>query len=477
MSPNAEVTPEPPHSILEKVDFGRYDAELDDKLLDYFVEIGTASSAATGKNLVIGRKGSGKTALFRHLASTLPARVVELDLENYVFQAHKGLKETGIPEAFVYMASWRFAIAVSMFLHIRKDLSWRKRRKGLRILKKIGLGPNAGPLAAIFGWLRRVRRVDLPSVIGIASLGGMELGEVTEAAFDTTTADYLSDLEEILFESAKTRAITALVDRLDDAWDGTDESLKLIGGAVRAARHFANHMKQDGPAPVIVFLRTDLWERIQFNDRNKTSQDTIYLDWIRDDLARVVDLRIHKTAGVPEGEGWATVFTTSEMRQRASAQNHMLKRALGRPRDIVAFVTLARESAIAAHHKIIESQDIYDAETRYSKHVLDELRDEISSHVRDMDAVINTLKALGKRTFLLTTWEAVAAKNGMDSAESQLVIDQLFEASAVGVFRAGGSKGGSSTVYRYQDRFLKASETGAMQVHLGLVKELGLTDA
>jgi hypothetical protein len=286
----------------------------------------------------------------------------------------------------------------------------------------------------------------------------------------------LEERNESQADSA-TQPITALIDRLDDAWNGTDESLRLIAGAVRAARQYASKFPQTGPAAAIVFLRTDLWERIEFNDKNKTSQDIIYLDWTDQELARVIDYRIHKTAGIAEGEGWAEVFTRDEMRQRAAAQKHMLKRVLGRPRDIVAFASLAKETAVSQGHQIIEKQDIYDAETMYSKHLVDELRDEIGKHVPNVNSVINALKALGRRTFTLTAWEEAATKNGIQAKDQDLVLNQLFEASAVGVHRAGGSQGGSSTVYRYQDRFLKATETGALQVHLGLTKELGLTDA
>lgn len=123
---------------------------------------------------------------------------------------------------------------------------------------------------------------------------------------------------------------------------------------------------------MVLFLRTDLWEKLSFNDRNKMSQDIIYLDWSADELSGVIDRRIASSAGVPEGRGWETVFTTAEMRNRASARTYMLKRTLGRPRDIVAFAGFALKEAQSSGHDRIEGDDIYAAERRYSKHVLDE---------------------------------------------------------------------------------------------------------
>ena len=78
-------------------------------------------------------------------------------------------------------------------------------------------------------------------------------------------------------------------------------------------------MKLNGraPAPVLTFLRTDLWDRISFNDRNKMGQDIIYLDWTPETLTEVIALRVVSSLGVPKQDAWTTAFTTDEMRQRA----------------------------------------------------------------------------------------------------------------------------------------------------------------
>lgn len=464
-------------SLLQLVDFGRYDAERDENIADYFVRTGTAESVTKGKSLVIGRKGSGKTALFRHVAATHSGDVIELDLEQYVFKANQLLKEGGVPEALAYASSWRLTIAAATYVQIRSKLRFRDRWRGDRILRRLGRGANKPSVGAILDWLRRVRRVELPSIPGFANLGAMELADTTRGVLDHETSRLLSDLEELIFAYADTNSLVVLIDRLDDAWDGSLDSLRLIGGAVRAARHYSNRLaKPNTIAPVIVFLRTDLWDAIEFNDKNKASQDVIFLDWTEPELSSVIDERIRASTGLSSGEGWKAIFTQEEMRQRASSQRYMLKRTLGRPRDIIAFAAFAQERALTNGHTRVESQDIYEAEIRFSKHLLDELRDEIGHHVADMTSVINAIKALRRRTFTLSDWERVSELNGIAPEAAQTVLDLLFEASAVGVHRTGGSRGGSSTVYRYQDRFLKATDTGSLQVHLGLVKELALTD-
>jgi ATPase subunit of ABC transporter with duplicated ATPase domains len=51
---------------IKSVDFGRIDAEAEQNLGGYFVDTGVLAKLTNGsKYLVIGRKGSGKTALFK----------------------------------------------------------------------------------------------------------------------------------------------------------------------------------------------------------------------------------------------------------------------------------------------------------------------------------------------------------------------------------------------------------------------------
>jgi len=205
----------------------------------------------------------------------------------------------------------------------------------------------------------------MPEVVGVFSGGGFEVADPAEGNLSAEATRAIHELEDVLVEARQKIPFTVMIDRLDDAWDGSEESLNMIAGAVRATREAALTLDGPPPAPVVTFLRTDLWDRISFNDRNKMSQDILFLDWSTDELADVVALRIARSLETRQEEAWATAFTTEEMRQRASARTYMTKRALGRPRDIVAFAIFAREEAQRSGNDVIEASDIYDAEQRF----------------------------------------------------------------------------------------------------------------
>lgn len=305
---------------LARIDFGRLDAESDPRLLDYFLVTGTVKKAEQGAKLVIGRKGSGKTALFTHLKHNLPTVTIDLDLLDYVFEMHKGLTEAGLTAERAYVASWKLLIYAAVFGGLRSEMEASLRTRGDKALEALGLGENAGMFRPIASWLKRVRRVDLPTVMGSGG-GGVKLGDKQSNILTGDTIRWLDELEAVLKAEVELSPVTVLIDRLDDAWDGDQESLDLIGGAIRATRDIAIAWGQPSPAPVITFLRTDLWEKLSFNDKNKMSQDIIYLDWTPEQLAEVVDLRVHNSLATPLGSGWERAFTTDEMRQRAGARD------------------------------------------------------------------------------------------------------------------------------------------------------------
>ncbi|MEA5153618.1 MAG: hypothetical protein VB059_02335 [Raineyella sp.] len=223
-------------------------------------------------------------------------------------------------------------------------------------------------------------------------------------------------------------------------------------------------------------MRTDIWQQVSFNDRNKMSQDIGYLLWADEQLVTVIEARIKSSSG-DESADWYSVFFDGEMRQRARSSTYILKRTMGRPRDIFAYASFALEEAKRAGHESVLAEDIYASESRFSRHVLDELTDEIAPSVSDFASVLATLKALNRRSFGWSDWFEKAGAQGLDESEARQALEQLFEASVVGVLEVGGGGGGSRSRYRYQDNYLQPREDALMQVHLAVTKELGLKDS
>ena len=88
--------------------FGDIAAE-GDAVLEYFLTTDAGDRIQSGNSLlVLGRKGSGKTALVRHFTETnRKDHGKPLSLRNYPWGSHEQLIDKGASETEAYVASWR----------------------------------------------------------------------------------------------------------------------------------------------------------------------------------------------------------------------------------------------------------------------------------------------------------------------------------------------------------------------------------
>lgn len=110
---------------IKQVDFGHIAAEEEASSLQrYFIETEEYESVRSDsrKILVIGRKGSGKSAIYvalRELGEKNKNTVVEaLSLQNYPWQIHKRVRDAGVPNEQSYINSWKYIIWILLAKNI-----------------------------------------------------------------------------------------------------------------------------------------------------------------------------------------------------------------------------------------------------------------------------------------------------------------------------------------------------------------------
>ena len=465
---------------IERVNFGRIDAESEVNLADYFVDTGVIDRLRIGrKQYVFGRKGSGKTAIFRTLTNgRLGREVISLDLQDYPWEAHKRIVEDGVSPEASYVTSWKFSFLVAacrLWAEEKTELGDNARK----FLERIYGRENPAYFEVLFDKLKRLRKIKLPEVDGVGSLGGFELDEAQSGReLARSLGQWVRELERLVAINAKARPFTIIIDRLDDGWDATDASKNLIIGVLKAARDLNHALMSVVPVAVTVFLRSDIFDELQFNDKNKISADIEHLDWTEAKLIEIMERRISASLGIPQAGAWEGVFSEKEMRQRSGVKSYILRRTMLRPRDIIAFCLNCQEVAVEQRHNIVETTDVYDAEKRYSRHVYNELDDEMHRQVPYARSALQFIRDVGKTRFTLASWiEAVRRRNAAASdGEAIAMLKTLFDYSIVGVERRGGAAGGTNFQFVYNDRLLEPNFDGEMIVHPSLVKELGLTE-
>lgn len=494
------------------LNFGRNDAENDQDLMNYFYESGKAHEILkNGKYLVIGRKGAGKTALLKRVASEESVQTVKAELGKYKFSLHQKLEEIGVPKNKAYEQSWKLFFYLAAYTKHVDHNAKHSSRKINKIISNTLKSGNGDSVREIFKWIGKigfkaaVETIGVPIEIAVNATGN----SAQQNKLGTETTSLIEMLEAYFNEEVQKEndIPVVLLDRLDEFMNDDDEkfALNLITSCVCAAREINLNLRESNPRAehplAVVFLRTDIWDRLKFNDKNKLKQDTIDLEWDEGQLFDLIARRIEAT-GVDSNDGvhhhatddlWYSVFENEELQHRSKPKNYLMHRSFGRPRDLIVFAGYileqhkqrVGEDNVSGNQRLMNRDDIYEGEKGYSRHLVNELDDEFGPYYKDWKKVWQIVREVGTRNFKWEDWFKKAEKLlGTTKDDQQLAekyLDDLFKASAVGVFSKGGNartgrKSGSQTVYFYQDPYTRPDRDRTLQFNPGLMKGLGIKD-
>jgi hypothetical protein len=245
---------------------------------------------------------------------------------------------------------------------------------------------------------------------------------------------------------------------------------------LKAARDLNLQLQVAGrPPAVLVFLRTDIFNELRFNDKNKMTADIEFLEWPDERLLDVAAARIALSLGVKREAAWDLVFSTEPMRQGARISSYILKRTMGRPRDVIAFCLACQD---VAKNDVVHTQEVYEAEAQYSRHIYDELDDEMHKQIPGSRRLLQALRSVGKMRFDLAAWhdsmKGIEIGATIEDARQRLKV--LFDYSIVGVPRRGGVQRGTRFQFNYNDRLVEPDFDSEVTVHPALKKHLQLVE-
>jgi len=441
---------------LKGLRIGEYIAENEEEELEnYFIETSPFLDAIEGRHtLVVGRKGSGKTANLYAIASRLredkrnlvcivkPASY-ELESVLRLLRTYRERDEKG----YLVESLWKFLLYTEIARATVDDLEARGYPFGVgtpearlvELLKRRG-----GELGQEFA-VRLERTVQ--SLFEITSEESVE--KFRRAVAEKLHGGVLQDLRKVLGEVlAGRQRVAVLVDNLDKAWDKRNDLECLADfllGLLRVTRdirqEFAKSDRWREPVPVTltIFLRADIFGQLMRVARERDKISYTRLRW--DDpemLLRVVDERLVASRGGERSPKriWADMFCESI--KGVSIQDYLIQHVLPRPRDIVFFVGAAIATAVNRGHGRVEERDILDAEKEYSQFVFDSIQVENGISLPELEAVL--YEFAGQRAILNESdVRAVIASAGISSDRHESVIGYLCALSFLGVETGAGS--------------------------------------
>ncbi|HTB52288.1 MAG TPA: hypothetical protein VK718_05885 [Ferruginibacter sp.] len=505
-------------NILDWINVGKVSAERDDLLIKYFYDNGVLKGIIDSPSsfLILGRKGAGKTAVFKYLTEnredfiTKNDILIPLSFEDYNWNIHSLLVNSDKAESLAYKQSWKFVIIIESVKAIRIWYQQNNKpvpteiEKANKLLEKLFDSPIPSIYQIIGKKLLSLSSFKLPKA-------GLDLENGTFDSFDVGGGEISFDqvkssqsLQQVLSENIENlidsleKSLDTLkdsnlrvficFDRVDEAWDEVSyiSSKRVIAGLISACDSLTTQYK--GLIRPVVFLREDIFEVLSINDANKLREDCgQLLHWNKTTIQKMILARVNyfaKVKSVASSSELEAIFDKKEMRQRAKPLNYILKRTMMRPRDLISFLgrildamrekmndPFSEEKVI---FDVIESESIYSAEPGYSEWLKQEILDEWSVQNPAIVDLLNSIQNNSSTNFSFEELEG-ELKKVKPNITSTEVLDNLrflFDNSIIG-FKIGESKEWRFKCFYPSQGFISSSE---YRIHEGLVRALNLKE-
>jgi hypothetical protein len=475
--------------ILRDLDIGDVAAENEiEGLRSYFIETGQFVQARQGHaRLVIGRKGSGKTALFyevRH-AERRGRQTLILDLrpEGHQFTRLRdfvearmtaGLREHTLVAFWTYLLLTELARAAldADEIAAQRDPVLRPAYERLRESYVRHDPGQTSDFAQRL--LRHIDRV----------VKELERVPVEHLPDRMTELVYSGDVQELTKEVTSylsmREKVWLLIDNLDKGWPirgSTEADILIIRALLDATRKLQQSLEPRGlDFRCLVFLRSDIFEHLQRLTPDKGKDTPIILNWDDPAVFELMVLRRIETSTELAGDFrdlWTQVCAPLVHGEDSFA--YILRRTLMRPRDVLRFIRAALDVAINRGHNRIDDDDLSTAEHSYSQDLLLETAFEIADTRPEYGDVVLGFEASGKR---LTIEEATshAIYGGVAESDAPTAIQVLISYGFLGVVPANSEEVLYSFAVRNDRRLFLPLERGdcLLAIHPAFRSALGV---
>ena len=372
-------------SLLQNVSLGDPMAENEfQNLTSYYVQTDEFNRALRGEvNMVVGRKGTGKTALFFQVRDRVrkDKRNIVIDLKPEGYQLIK-LKENVLDllsegaKGHLITAFWEYLLLMEI---CRKVLEKDKNRPWFddemnADYSKLDRIYKQTPVALEGDFSERLLMLSQRIIDEYAEKYGKEKNvritadEITNLLHATSIADlrmavsiYLEYKEQVL----------VLFDNLDKGWSykgiGTGDIL-ILRCLIDASRKVQKDMRRNGiKFSSIVFVRNDIYQLLMDSSPDFGKETRASLDWSDSDLLReVLRRRLAQSfdKDISFQQVWGLICASHYNGEETS--QYLIDRSLMRPRNLLKLVSYCKGFAVNLDHERIEQEDITKGLRSYS---------------------------------------------------------------------------------------------------------------
>lgn len=378
-------------------------AEKDDCLIQCFHDSGFISEVIENDySLVVGRKGTGKTAL---------ARFIESEHRNKDLLSSTRVSITSFSEERVNTSnpSVREKILVFILLQAAKDLY----DKGFLISNSTGYWSEVFKetnitSATTYESFHTVSKhndfgAGIPKIFG-GTLQETRERTVVQISSESIFNSIIDSLDEIGGQTSFLYFVDDLSDYLDDSnKESLVQDIEIIKDVLLRLDTYNTHSKRHQRGlRFVACVRDDLFDHMRGSNINKLRTNTLYLSWNEESFAGLLIRRLPHFSGnleqalrspissmktlFPDNLFDAKLAEFDTKRYGTNFYAYMVAISFNRPRDFLAFCYAMRDRLSLKNPITVENIDA--AETEYSDYFKNEIQDELylASQLLDFDS-------------------------------------------------------------------------------------------
>lgn len=475
-----------PSKLLTEVSSWKLEAKFEDNER-YFYSIKEENFLLSGqKSFVIGRKGSGKTALSERILQFEIKNIgnflsEKLSFKNFPFNELYKLSNESYTKPNQYITIWKYVIYSTYCRMLVRDSSVAEAVKAdVRAVYGTDSKPSLKRL--IPQWVSKDFSVD---ILGVGVNYGREIMDVQAASW----IDKVNVLEDFILKKQSGGKYFIVFDELDEDYkdflnyNNIDNYLDLITSLFKAVQDIRYNIGDSVNLFPIVFLRDDIYELIKDSDKTKWNDFRIYLDWSKQQIKNLVAFRLSRALDARGplrsfDEMWEALFGIGQIgvgkgdRNRINSFDFISRSTHLRPRDFISYLKFAADEAISRQQSFADQWIVKAADKEFSNYLRSELEDEMFAVVPDVKDIFECISQLRKQIFTVDELRSALRKHRGARNErlpnEDLVLRFLFHFSVVGNYNSKSQQ----SFFRFNNKEARINFSERLIVHRGLFKSL-----
>ena len=233
----------------------------------------------------------------------------------------------------------------------------------------------------------------------------------------------------------------------------------------------------------IIFLRDDIYTLIKDSDKNKWRDFKIEIEWTPEKIKKLLAYRISKDAGCEKElsfqDAWNLIFSQDTIKagtrgtKTFNSFDYITRNTHLRPRDYIRYFQVCCEETINLNRNKISNQTIQFVDRAFSNYLRDEIVDELTPLLPEIEVVLQIISNLRKQSFSSTEFRNEYMKyyrsKSITEENVDYVIDVLYKFSVLG----NQNKNRPEVLYfKYMQTNMNLNKNENLVVHRGLFKSL-----